>query len=73
MAASSWVSSGALMEALRHARGMTRSGRREKLGFTTVRDLIGFEKRGKRKLIVKRKRPKRRSLLAGTPFRAKSQ
>ena len=51
----------------------TRSGRRDTLGFGgTVRDKIGFERRGKRKLISKRKRPKRKfgDLLARGPFRS---
>lgn len=52
----------------------SRSGRREVLGFGgTIRDKIGFEKKGKRKLSPKRKRPKKRfgDLLARGAFRSK--
>ena len=51
----------------------SRSGRRDILGFGgTVRDKIGFEKKGKRKIVAKRKRPKRKfgDLLARGPFRS---
>jgi len=65
-----WIPVDWLFEA---SRLRTRSGRREALGFGgTTRDKIGFEKKGKRKIVPKRKRPKRRlgDLLARSPFRS---
>jgi hypothetical protein len=50
-----------------------RSVRREVLGFGgTVRDRIGFEKKGERKKFPKRKRPKKRhgDLLSRSEFRS---
>jgi hypothetical protein len=50
----------------------TRSGKKELFGVGgTVRDKIGFEKKGKTKLVPKRKRPKKRygDLIARTPLK----
>jgi len=50
-----------------------RSVRKEVLGFGgTRRDKIGFEQKGKRKLVPKRKRPKQKlgDLLARSPYRS---
>jgi hypothetical protein len=52
----------------------TSSGRKEILGLGgTIRDKIGFEKKGKRKLVPKRKRPKKRygDLIARTPLKSR--
>lgn len=43
------------------------------LGFGTARDMIGFEKKGERKIVPKRKRPKKiQSLINRTGLRAKA-
>ena len=59
-----------LMEVARLHR---RSVRKEVLGVGgTSRDRIGFEKKGERKLVPKRKRPKRKlgDLLSRSPYRS---
>jgi hypothetical protein len=63
-----WISVDLLLEVSR----LTRSSRREVLGFGgTIRDKIGFERKGKRKTVSKRKRPKQRlgDLLSRGPLR----
>jgi hypothetical protein len=67
-----WIPVDLVFEA---SRLRTRSGRRDILGFGgTVRDKIGFEKKGKKKLVPKRKRPKRNfgDLLSRSSFRSSS-
>lgn len=67
-----WIPVDWLVEA---ARLRAKSSRREVLGFGgTIRDKIGFEKKGKRKLVPKRKRPKKNfgDLLARSSFRSSS-
>jgi hypothetical protein len=67
-----WIPVDWLLEASKMA---TRSGRRDVLGLGgTVRDRIGFETKGKRKKVPKRKRPKRRfgDLLARGPLRSRT-
>lgn len=60
-----------LMEQIRVRRSFTRSRIREKLGLSTRRDMIGFEKKGQKKIVPKRKRPKKSTgLLARTIFKA---
>lgn len=62
-----------LFEKARRRRTAYRSGRREMLGLETRRDIIGFEKPGERKILPKRKRPKKdHSLLFKSPLRAKT-
>ncbi len=69
-----WIRVDLLLEKARLRRTAYKSGRREKLGIGTVRDMIGFEKVGERKLVAKRKRPKKStSLLDRTPLRAKTK
>lgn len=68
-----WISVDKLFEASR-MRGQSR--RREALGIGgTVRDKIGFEKKGERKLVPKRKRPKKKfgDLIARTDFKSKTK
>jgi len=65
-----WIPVDWLLEASR-LRGQ--SNRRDVLGFGgTTRDKIGFEQKGKRKLVPKRKRPKKRfgDLLSRGSFRS---
>lgn len=65
-----WIPVDWLLEA---SRLKTRSGRRDVLGLGgTVRDRIGFEAKGEKKKVPKRKRPKRRpgDLLARGPLRS---
>ena len=63
-----------LLEAKRKRRTAYRSGRRELLGIETLRNIIGFEKPGERKILPKRKRPKKvRDLLDRTGLRARTK
>lgn len=67
-----WIPVDRLLEA---SRLRSRSGRRDILGVGgTIRDRIGFEKKGKRKISPKRKRPKKKlgDLLARSIFRSGS-
>jgi len=67
-----WIPVDWLLEA---SRLRNRSGRRDILGFKgTARDRIGFEQKGKKKLVPKRKRPKHKmgDLLARGEFRSSS-
>lgn len=52
-----WVKLSLLLEKARLRRTAYKSGRREKLGIGTTRDEIGFEIKGRRKVVPKRKRP----------------
>jgi len=62
---------GLLLEKARLRRMAYRSGRREMLGLETRRDIIGFEKPGEKKIVAKRKRPKKpTSILFRSPLRA---
>jgi hypothetical protein len=68
-----WVPVSLLLERARLFKGLrSRSGRREVLGFGgTRRDIIGFEKKGERKVVPKRKRPKKKlgDIIARTPLK----
>jgi len=68
-----WVPVSLLLERARLFKGLrTSSGRREMLGFGgTRRDIIGFETKGERKVVPKRKRPKRKlgDIIARTPLK----
>jgi hypothetical protein len=69
-----FISVSLLLEKARRKREAYRSGRRERLGIPTRREAVGFEKPGEKKLIPKRKRPKKSdSLLDKTVFRAKTK
>lgn len=59
-----------LLEALTLRLNRTRSQRRRMLGLGTRREQIGFEKEGERRIVPKRKRPKKNpgKLLARTPY-----
>ena len=66
-----FVSVSLLMEKARRRRDAYRSGRKERLGIPTRREMFGFEKPGEKKLIPKRKRPeKSKSILDKTVFQA---
>ena len=68
----SWILLDVLFESPFRSRLAYRSGRREIFGLSTRRDMIGFEKKGERKIVPKRKRPKKfQSLLNRTGLKAK--
>jgi len=68
-----WILLEVLLEKARLRRTAYRSGRLEKLGIGTARDMIGFEKRGAKKIVPSRARPTHKDrILDRSPFRSKT-